>query len=143
MPETNPREISATDPDWAREAPRGWWDPSRKLLRSIRRYQVARARQGIGARMARRWWALQHRFWSVITQAEISPTTRIGGGLLLPHRTDRDSSGAIMDQLPYSSSYHRDGPMAAPRIGGHVDIGAGFSVRSRSGIMPSSGPMPS
>mgnify|MGYP000488618965 CR=1 FL=1 len=75
--------VSSTDPDWSRETPRRWWDPSRRLLRAIRRYQSAGF--GLGGMLRRKYWALQHRFWSVITQAEIHLNTEIGSGLLLPH----------------------------------------------------------
>ena len=39
----------------------------------------------------RRWRVLRHRFWSIITGAEIPLTCKIGGGLLIPHPNgDRD-----------------------------------------------------
>ena len=39
--------VSATEPDWSREIPRRWWDPSRRLLSTIRRYQMAQRRGGM------------------------------------------------------------------------------------------------
>jgi serine O-acetyltransferase len=70
--------------DWSRERPRRWWDPSRRLLRSIRRYQRWRAR-GWSGRLLSRWFVLEHRFWSCVTGADIPLNSRIAGGLLLPH----------------------------------------------------------
>jgi len=122
--------VSAEVPDWSREAPRRFWDPSRRLLRSIRRYQAARAR---GAGIAARWWVLQHRFWSVITGAEIPLTVRMGGGLLLPHpngvvihpEVEIGPNCLIFQQVTLGNSDHRAG---VPRLAGHVDIGAGARV---------------
>ena len=41
-------KISATDPDWARETVKSFWDPGRKLLRAVRRYQASRGLQPDG-----------------------------------------------------------------------------------------------
>lgn len=123
--------VSATIPDWSREAPRRWWDPSRRLLRAIRRYQAARRRGGPAGRIAAKYWAVQHRFWSVVTQAEIDLNAEIGGGLLLPHPNGVVIHPAvrigpnclILQQV--TLGWGRDG---VPALGGHVDIGAGARV---------------
>ena len=39
--------VSATEPDWSREAVETWWSPSRQLIRSIRRYQKWKKRGGL------------------------------------------------------------------------------------------------
>jgi serine O-acetyltransferase len=115
-----------TIPDWSRETPNRFWDPSRRLLRAIRRWQAARG-------PLRRWWALQHRFWSVVTGADIPLTARIGGGLLMPHPNgivihpdaEIGPNGLIFQQVTIglvASTPH------APRIGAGVDIGAGAKV---------------
>ena len=127
------REISATEPDWSRETPRGWWDPSRKLLRCIRRYQAAVTRSTFLGRLAQRRWALEHKFWSIVTQAEISPNVRIGGGLLIPHPNGIVIHPAavigpnclIFQQVTIGTTAHGGGP---PQIGGNVDIGAGAKL---------------
>lgn len=67
-------QISAEVPDWSRERPRQFWDPGRKLLLTVRRYQLCC-----------KFIVLLHRFWSVVTGAEIPLTCQIGGGLLVPH----------------------------------------------------------
>src|SRR5450631_2583945 len=78
-------QISAEIPDWTRENPRQFWDPGRKLLLTIRRYQHWRERSGIIATFLRKIIVLRHRFWSVVTGADIPLNCRIGGGLLIPH----------------------------------------------------------
>jgi serine O-acetyltransferase len=77
--------IGAQVPVWSREKPRRFWDPSRKLLLTIRRYQYWRSKQGIIPGFLRRLVVLRYRFWSVVTGAEIDLMAQIGGGLLLPH----------------------------------------------------------
>lgn len=118
--------ISAHNPDWSREAPVRGWDPSRRLLGAIRDYQSAG--QGTGAGLRRRWAALRHRFWSLVTQAEIDLNARIGGGLLLPHpngivihpEAEIGPNCLIFQQVTLGI-----GAGGAPRLGGHVDVGAG------------------
>ncbi|MEO0678812.1 MAG: serine acetyltransferase [Pseudomonadota bacterium] len=120
-------------PDWSREVPRRGWDPSRRLLRSIRRWQAWNASPRPWAPLMRRWWTLQHRFWSVVTQADIPTNARIGGGLLLPHpngvvihpAAEIGPNCLIFQQVTIGTTRNRQG---APRIGGHVDIGAGARV---------------
>ena len=58
------------------------WYPSRSLLAAIRQYQNAR---GPLALLSRRIAIERHRFWSVITGADIPVNCQIGGGLMLPH----------------------------------------------------------
>jgi serine O-acetyltransferase len=120
--------VSATEPDWSREGPRKWWDPGRRLLRSIRRYQAVKDRPAGAIR--RRYWALQHRFWTIVTQAEIDLNARVAGGLLLPHPNgvvihpdaEIGPNCLIMQQATIGTNR---GGAGAPRIGGHVDIGPG------------------
>jgi len=81
----------------------------------------------------RRWWALQHRFWSVITQAEIPLETRIGGGLLLPHpngivihpKAEIGPNCLLFQQVTLGVTRKS---LDAPRLGGHVDVGAGARI---------------
>lgn len=119
--------ISAQTPDWSREAIRSFWDPGPKLLRAIRRYQTAKARGGFLAGILRRYWTLNHRFWSTITQSEIHLHSQIGGGLLLPHPT-----GIILHPDakigPNCLIFHQVTLAGAVELGGHVDIGAGAKL---------------
>ncbi|MBK5928071.1 serine acetyltransferase [Rhodobaculum claviforme] len=131
-PPTAHHRVSAEVPDWSRETPRRMWDPSRRLLAAIRGHQRAVARGGPLGAVLRRWWTLQHRFWSLVTQADIPSSTVIGGGLLLPHPNGIVvHSGArigpnclIFQQVTLGTR----GPGGAPCIGGHVDIGAGARI---------------
>lgn len=116
--------VSATEPDWSREHLTCLWEPSRRLLKSIRRYQAA---SGLFSKIVKAYWVLQHRFWSIVTATDIPINSRIGGGLLLPH--------------PVGVVVHPDSPIGpncllfqqvtitgGVKIGGHVDIGAGAKI---------------
>lgn len=120
-------DISATEPDWSREAIRAAWDPGNKLLRALRRYQAARARGGLLARIASKYWVLNHRVWSVMTQSEIHLNTQIAGGLRLTHPT-----GIIIHPDsrigPNCMIFHQVTLAGACTLGGHVDIGAGAKI---------------
>jgi serine O-acetyltransferase len=118
--------------DWTRETPRQFWDPSRKLLLTIRSYQRWQGKKGTAPNLIRKWIVLRHRFWSAITGADIPLTCQIGGGLLIPHPNGivihPDAkiglNCLIFQQVTIGT---RDGP-GLPRIGDHVDIGAGAKI---------------
>ena len=120
------QNVSAENPDWSREEVQQFWDPGRKLLRSTRRYQAARARGGFG-RFAAKYWAANHRFWSVVTQSEIHLNCQIEGGLRLTHPT-----GIIIHpeaQIgPNCMIFHQVTLAGKVVLGGHVDIGAGAKL---------------
>ena len=124
--------VSAEIADWTRERPRQFWDPGRKLLLSIRRYQHWHQRRGIIAGVNRKGLVLRHRFWSVVTGADIPLNCQIGGGLLIPHPNGivihPDAAIGvnclIFQQVTLGI---RSGP-GVPIIGGHVDIGAGAKI---------------
>ncbi|MGR3783499.1 MAG: serine O-acetyltransferase [Albimonas sp.] len=124
-------EVSAETPDWSRERPRRFWDPSRRLLLSLRRYQACG--DGLLGRLGRKRWALSHRFWSAVTSVELPLNTRIGGGLLLPHATGIVVHPAtvlgpnclLMQNVTLGNNYGRPG---TPRLGGHVDVGPGAVI---------------
>lgn len=126
-PEEFSRRASATEPDWSREQIRGFWDPGRKLLRSIRRYQSVRFRKGFYWRIAQKYWVLVHWFWSIVTQSEIHLNCKIGGGLLLTHPT-----GIIVHPEsiigPNCLIFHQVTLSGEVTLGGHVDIGAGAKL---------------
>jgi serine O-acetyltransferase len=124
--------VSAEVADWTREKPRRFWDPGRKLLQTIRRYQHWCAKRGPVAILLCKYLVLRHRFWSVIAGADIPLTSRIGGGLLIPHPNGivvhpEASIGVnclIFQQVTIGTGDRR----GVPEIGGHVDIGAGARV---------------
>lgn len=125
--------VSGDTPDWERERPRRLWDPSRRLLRSLRRYQAAKRETGPVATLARKVHTLQHRFWSVVTQADIPLTCDLGGGLKLPHpngivihsRARTGPNCVIFQQVTLGTSGAGSG---TPVVGGGVEIGAGAKV---------------
>jgi serine O-acetyltransferase len=125
------KNISTSNPNWDREKIRQFWDPSRKLLRSIRKYQKAKS-QGLIGLVISKYWVIVHRFWSVITGAEIDLNCKIGGGLLLPHsngivihpNTVIGVNCLIFQQVTLAGG----GNGTAPIIEGHVDIGAGAKI---------------
>lgn len=125
--------VSATVPDWSREAKAFWaWQPSRSLLASIRAYQRLEQGTGLSARLRRRLVVLRHRFWSVVTGADIPLNARIGGGLLLPHpngvvvhpQAEIGPNCLLFQQVTLGMG--ADG--AVPTLGGHVDVGAGAKL---------------
>ena len=108
-------------PDWSRETPCGFWDPPRKLLKSIRDYQSAKPPFGF---MKRKTAVLRHRFWSMVCACDIPINCKIAGGLNLPH--------------PVGMVIHPDSTIGANctlfqqvtlagkcKLAGKVDVGAG------------------
>ena len=124
---TSKNAISAKTPDWSREAVSCFWDPGKKLLRAIRRYQTARAQNGPLAVLRSKYWVFIHWFWSIITQSEIHLNTQIGGGLRLPHPT-----GIIIHPEavigPNCMIFHQVTLAGIVVLGGHADIGTGAKI---------------
>jgi serine O-acetyltransferase len=125
-------DISAETPDWSREWKKTFeWSPSRSLLASIRAHQrVTNSRTLLGV-IARKVAVLRHRWWTVVTGADIPLSCRLGGGLLLPH-----PNGIVIHPdaeigpncLFFQQVTIGAGDDGAPRIEGHVDIGAGAKI---------------
>ena len=119
-------QVSADIPDWSRERITRFWDPGPKLIRSIRRYQAARKRGGLG-RIAAKYWVLNHRFWSVVTGCEIHLHMDLGGGFLMPH-----PQGIVIHPDsrigPNCLIFQQVTLAGAVTLGGHVDIGTGAKI---------------
>jgi serine O-acetyltransferase len=96
-------------------------------LLAIRRYQYWHGRSGIVPVFFRKWLVLRHRFWTVVTAADIPLNCRIGGGLWIPHpngivihpEARIGVNCAIFQQVTICSGVE---------IAGHVDIGAGAKI---------------
>jgi serine O-acetyltransferase len=124
--------VSADIADWSRERPQQFWDPGRKLLAAIRCYQRWHSKSGLIPFLVCKSVVLRHRFWSVVTGADIPLNCQIGGGLLLPHpngvvihpRAMIGVNCLIFQQVTVGSRSGDD----LPTIGGHVDIGAGAKI---------------
>ncbi len=126
-------ELAKELPDWTREYKPFWsWQPSRSLLSSIRAYQHHDGSKSTLAVIFKKAAVLRHRFWSVITGADIPVNAQIGGGLLLPHpngvvihpEAKIGVNCLIFQQVTIGTA----GTHNAPMIGDHVDIGAGAKV---------------
>jgi serine O-acetyltransferase len=124
---------SASEPDWSRESCERWWQPSRRLLQTVREYSRAKEVGGAVGWVRSKVAVLQHRFWSVAAGADIPINTdKIGGGLLLPHPNGvvihpdvQIGPNCLIFQQVTIGTGSRPG---VPRIGGHVDIGAGAKI---------------
>jgi serine O-acetyltransferase len=126
--------VSADTADWTREHKGfGSWDPARSLLASIRMHQ-RHARRGWLHALMRRIAVLRHRFWSVVTGTDIPPTCRLGGGLMLPHPNgivihplvEIGPNCLIFQQVTIGAG--GGSRRGVPKVGGHVDIGAGARI---------------
>lgn len=132
---SNEPEVSSTVADWSRERPRKFYDPSRRLLRSIRRYQWWSTRRGwlrLPALIAKRRWVMSHRFWSIVTAADIPLTCQIEGGLMLPHPTGvvihpqaKIGPNCLLGANTVVGVGRIEG---LPTLVGHVDVSAGACV---------------
>src|SRR6056297_410577 len=132
MSKNDAPDKSAKIPDWSREKPRRFWDPSRKLLQAIRRYQALGENGSFFSRVMQKRWVLAHRFWSVVAQADIPLNCKIEGGLMLPHpngvvihpNVTIGPNCLIMQQVTLGTRHGRDTPV----LEGQVAIGAGARV---------------
>jgi len=124
--------VSADQPDWSRESKRWFeWAPSRALLASIRAYQRQAATRTLWAPALRRIAVLRHRFWSVVTGADIPLNCQLGGGLLLPHpngvvihpEAQIGPNCLLFQQVTIGMAHG-----GVPRLAGHVDVGAGAKI---------------
>lgn len=122
-----PDEIEWHKPDWTREEPRRFWDPSRKLLGSIRDYQRVHHRRGPFFYLIKKCCKFRHRLWSIVTGAEIDLHCQIGGGLLIPH-----PNGVVIHPesvIGPNCLIFQQVTLAGPcKLGFHVDIGAGAKL---------------
>jgi serine O-acetyltransferase len=125
--------ISATHVDWCREKKGLFaWQPARSLLASIRSYQRHDGSHNPWRLLLKKLAVLRHRFWSVVTGADIPINSKIGGGLLLPHANGIvihpdakiGPNCLIFQQVMIGTR----GVSGVPQIGGHVDIGAGAKI---------------
>lgn len=118
-------------PDWSRESCRPWqWEPSRQLLRALRDYQ--RAPAGLVGKLMRAWAELRHRFWSVVTGADIPLNSCIDGGLMMLHPNGivihpeaKIGPNAFLLQQVTLGTGPRPG---LPVLGADVMVGAGAKV---------------
>ncbi|MGB3532638.1 MAG: serine acetyltransferase [Microcoleaceae cyanobacterium] len=124
---SKPQTISASQPDWSREKVERWWSPSKQLLKSIRQYQRRQKQNSIFAKYFTKIHVLEHRFWSVVSGADIPLNCQLGGGLLLIH-----PNGIIIHPKAVIGCncliFQQVTIVSDVEIGGHVDIGAGAKI---------------
>ncbi|WP_028581606.1 serine O-acetyltransferase [Desulfogranum japonicum] len=126
----NIQTVSADVPDWSRESVTpGRYEPWKRLIRTIRQYQT---NQGRLTKLTRPLIILRHRFWSVVCGSDIPINAQLGGGVIILHpqgvviHPDAvvGPNCLILQQVTLGT-----GPKPGlPRIGGHVDIGAGAKI---------------
>lgn len=118
-------------PDWSRERVGPLeWNPSRQLLRTIRRYDQLR-RAGVPRRALAPVVAM-YRFWSAVTGADIPLNAHIDGGLLMPHPQGiiihpdaQIGPNCLLMQQTTIGVGSRPG---LPVLEGGVDVGAGAKI---------------
>jgi serine O-acetyltransferase len=126
--------IGAEAPDWSREKPRRFWDPSRKLLLSIRRYQYWHKKRGVLPVFFCKLAVVRYRFWSVVTGSEIDLLAQMGGGLLLPHpngvviHPDAKIGINCLIHQQVTIGTGEDGGKGVPTIERHVKIYSGAKI---------------
>ena len=110
--------------------------PGSKALLAIRRYQHwQKKRGGPFSVLVRKTLVMRHRFWSVVTGADIPLNCYIGGGLIIPHpneivihpRAEIGVNCLIFQQVTIGAR----GEHELPDIEGHVDVGAGAKILGR------------
>ena len=79
--------VSADEPDWMRERPREFWDPGRKLIKTLRDYNRLGGGSDPVTELRRSLIVMRHRFWSAVTACDIPLGFNPGGGFMLPHPT--------------------------------------------------------
>ncbi|MCX4188425.1 serine O-acetyltransferase [Methylophaga sp. OBS4] len=125
--------ISAETADWQRERPSSFWQPGKKLLKTIRDYQRLSEKHGLVSSLRKKIAVIRYRFWSVISGADIPLNCHIGGGLLIPHPNGIVIHSAV--KIGVNCLIHQQVTIGvkrnnrqAPVIKGHVDIGAGAKI---------------
>ena len=140
MPDNSNAAISSTIPDWTRERCAHFsWQPGKKLLACIRKYQAIDS-SGLNSFMMIRFFnkalcLIRHRFWTVISGADIPINSNIGGGLLIPHPNGIvihpdaviGPNCLLMSQVVIGASGNPETD-GVPIVGGHVDFGTGAKV---------------
>ncbi|MGN6367667.1 MAG: serine acetyltransferase [Phycisphaerae bacterium] len=124
---------SARVANWSREEIKWFaYKPGHRLVRAMRAYQWWRARGWWGKPM-RYVSALRVHFWNVFCACDVPPVLQAGGGLIFPHpngiiihpNAQIGVNCMIFQQVTIGGREEKPG---SPRIGGHVDIGAGAKI---------------
>ncbi|MBI9099198.1 MAG: serine acetyltransferase [Spirochaetaceae bacterium] len=125
--------VSADVPEWKRECGKRYWEPDKRLIKTIRSYQYWKKKTFFISGIMRRISVLRYRFWTIATGADIPLNTTIGGGLLLTHpngivihpQAVIGVNCLLFQQVTLGFGGKKPG---APVLGGHVDVGAGAKI---------------
>ena len=120
-------KISASEPDWEREKLTAWWQPSKQLIKSIRQYQKWQNR-GVFGRIIQKYTVLEHRFWSIVTGADVPINSQLSGGIILRHPNGIviGPTGTIIG--PNCIIFQQVTIVNQVKIGGDVLIGTGAKI---------------
>lgn len=123
--------VEATQPAEMRR--HRYWEPSRRLLDSIRDYAKAREAGGAIGAVQSKAAVLRHRFWSIVTGAEIPLNiAKLGEGLELPHPNGVVIHHGVQvgpDCRLFQQVTIGTGPRPGlPRLGARVWVGAGAKI---------------
>ncbi|MEE9332301.1 MAG: serine acetyltransferase [Methylophilaceae bacterium] len=123
----NNKLLDLSIPQWDREKPTRFWDPGRKLIKSIRQYQRLKESKNPINIFRAKLCVIRHRFWSVVSGAEIDLSCQIGGGLLIPH-----PNGIVIHPASKIGAncliFQQVSLISRIELGFHVDIGAGAKI---------------
>lgn len=115
------------EPNWDREKPSRFWDPGKKLLRCIRKYQHLQNSRNIILIIRKKYYVLLYKFWSIVAGADIPLNCKIEGGLLTPH-----PNGIVIHPSARIGAncliFQQVTIAGAVVVGHHVDIGAGAKI---------------
>lgn len=119
--------------NWENEKVLAFWDPSKKLLASIRSFN-RHSSDSVVDRVSRKVAILRHRFWSVVTCSDIPiDCAHIEGGLQLPHPVgvvihSLAKIGPNCTILQNVTIGERNERGVVPTIGANVAIGSGAKI---------------
>jgi len=123
----------ATTPNWQRERIIfGKYEPGKKLLNTIRRYQAVTKTGGLIKLVYKPLIVLRFRFWSAVCGADIPLNSNLAGGLIIRHPNGIvihpdaiiGPNCFIFQQVTIGTG----SKPGVPKIGTHVDIGAGAKI---------------
>lgn len=98
----------------------------------MRQYQHYQSKKGFLALIMRKTCVLRHRFWTIVSGADIPLNCTIGGGFSIPHpngiviHPDAHIGVNCLIHQQVTIGTKRSG--GTPTIKGHVDIGAGAKI---------------
>lgn len=111
-----------------------YWDPSYRLLKTIRTYQGASALPAPIAKVVKSVAVLRHHFWSAVSGANIPLNSKLGKGFKIPHpngvvvhpNAHIGDCCTMMQQSTIGVKSATDDRV--PHLGFGVEVGAGAKI---------------